>query len=215
CKPIGRTSCYGWRQPQIASMESVTLHNIRIITVSGRIASGSTTLAKKLAQVLVWKHVEGGEIFWEAVRKKMNLSPEQTNLRPDEEDELFDKKLKDMLQREKNIVLETKLAGFNAQGVEGIFKVLVLCEDKDGNDKTEIRIDRLLAREHMSLTEAKEEVLTREKNDIEKWQRLYAPDDPNWTYWDKKYYDLVINTYSSNPYEALVAVLQAVKKGVI
>ncbi len=193
-------------------MNPVTLPNTRIITISGRIASGSTTLAKKLAQHLSWRHIEGGEIFWEAVRNKLGLSEKDTNLRPDSEDELFDAQLKKILKEDKNIVLETKLAGFNGQGISDIFKVLVLCTDLNGNDQTQIRIDRLVNREHMSIADAKQEVLDREKNDIEKWRRLYAPDDPSWTYWDEKYYDLVVNTYSHDQEQALNLVLDAINK---
>ncbi len=183
--------------------------SIRIITISGRIASGSTTLAKKLAHHLHWRHIEGGEIFWEALRNKMGLAEKDTNLRPDNEDELFDAQLKKILNEDKDIVLETKLAGFNAQGIDGIFKVLVLCEE-NGADQTQIRIDRLVNREHISVSEAKEEVLHREKSDIEKWRRLYAPEnDENWTYWEEKYYDLVINTFILDPDAALQKVLQS------
>lgn len=193
-------------------MNPVTLPGTRIITISGRIASGSTTLAKKLAQHLSWRHMEGGEIFWEAVRNRLGLSEKDTNLRPDSEDELFDAQLKKILKEDKNIVLETKLAGFNAQGVSDVFKVLVLCTDTLGNDQTQIRIDRLVNREHMSIADAKEEVLVREKNDIDKWRRLYAPDDPSWTYWNEKYYDLVVNTYSHDQEQALNLVLDAINK---
>lgn len=188
----------------------VELANIRIITISGRIGSGATTLASQLAQKLNWKHVEGGEIFWEAVRRKLNLSSKNTNLRPDEEDELFDKELKRRLKEDKDIVLESKLAGFNAQGIAGVFKILVVCEDQNGEDKIDIRIDRLLNREKISVDAAKEEVLTREKNDIEKWRRMYASNDSSWVYWNKKYYDLVINTYSHNPEESLKLALEEV-----
>lgn len=189
-------------------MTPIDIDGIRIITVSGRIASGSTTLAKKLAQKLNWKHVEGGEIFWEAVRKRMGLDPKDTNLRPDEEDMLFDKQLKKILQDDAHIVLETKLAGFNSEGIDGIYKILVVCEDSNGEDQTSIRIDRLINREGASITDAKEEVLHREKNDLEKWRKLYANGNPDWVYYDKKYYDLVINTYSANQEEALRIVLE-------
>lgn len=185
--------------------------DIRIITVSGRIASGSTTLAKQLAQYLHWRHIEGGEIFWEAIRNKLGLAEKDTNLRPDQEDALFDEQLKKILREDSHIVLETKLAGFNAQGVDGIFKILVLCTDANGNDQTQIRIDRLVNREHVTMNVAKEEVLIREKNDIEKWRRLYSPDDPTWTYWNEKYYDLVINTFSNNAEEAFAMVKNAIK----
>lgn len=188
----------------------VDLPDIRIITISGRIASGSTTLGKHLAHVLGWHHVEGGEIFWEAVRGKLGLSPKETDLRSDATDKDFDESLKNILRNGKHIVLETKLAGFNAQEIEGIFKVLVVCEDESGEDHTDIRIDRLMNRERVSVEEAKAEVVEREKNDIEKWRRIYANDDLNWTYWDKKYYDLVINSYNHNQDEALKITLDAI-----
>lgn len=187
----------------------VILKDIRIVTVSGRIASGSTTLAKSLSHVLGWRHIEGGEVFWEALRTKLGLDPKDTNLRPDKADEDFDASLKRIFQDGSSLVVETKLAGFNAQDISGIFKILVLCENEQGADQTEIRIDRLINREHMTTQDAKEEVLVREQNDIEKWRRLYGNDDHNWTYVDHKYYDLVINTYSHNQEEAFKQALTA------
>ena len=192
-------------------MENIS-KNIRIIAVSGRIASGSTTLAKQLAIKLDWKHIEGGEIFWEAIRQKMQLLPKDTNLRPDEEDVLFDSQLKKILNEDRGLVLETKLAGFNAQGIKDIFKILVICEDDMGEDQTQIRIDRLVNREGISVDKAKEEVIEREQNDLAKWQRLYAKNDPSWTYYKKEYYDLVINTYFSNKEEALNIALETLKE---
>src|SRR3972149_8686349 len=110
--------------------EPVKLPNVRMITVSGRIASGSTTLGHKLAEILGWRHVEGGEVFWEAVRTKMGLSEKDTDLRPDKEDEDFDISLRKILTNGKNLILETKLAGFNAQEIKGVFKIAVICEDE-------------------------------------------------------------------------------------
>jgi CMP/dCMP kinase len=187
---------------------SFELSNIRMITVSGRIASGSTTLGHRLAKILGWHHVEGGEVFWEAVRTKMGLEEKDTDLRPDREDEDFDSSLKQILTKGEKLILETKLAGFNAQGIPGIFKIAVICEDEKGNDKADIRIDRLINREKISIEQAKGEVIDREKNDLAKWRRLYANEDPEWNYWDKKYYDLVINTYSHNQDETLKFALE-------
>jgi CMP/dCMP kinase len=188
--------------------QPIQLPGIRMITVSGRIASGSTTLGHKLAEILGWHHVEGGEVFWEAIRTKMGLEEKDTDLRPDKEDEDFDASLRQILLNGKDLVLETKLAGFNAQGIPGVYKIAVICEDEEGNDKADIRIDRLINREKISIEEAKEEAIEREKNDLAKWRRLYAKGDENWNYWDKKYYDLVINTYSHNKDESLQFALQ-------
>lgn len=188
----------------------VDIPNIRLISVSGRIASGSTTLAKKLSARLGWRHIEGGEIFWEAVRERLKLNPKDTGLRPDEEDAAFDASLKEILKTQQHIVLETKLAGFNAQNIPGIYKVLVVCEDQGGIDQTGIRIDRLVNREHMTIDEAKEEVLVREKSDIEKWQRLYAQGESEWVYWNPNYYDLVVNTFSHDQEQTLAVVLEKI-----
>lgn len=189
----------------------IDIPGVRIITVSGRIASGSTTLAKHLARCLGWKHMEGGEIFWEAVRSRLGLNVKDTNLRPDEEDLLFEEKQKEILNQQKHIVLESKLAGFCAQGLEDVYKIAVVCEDKDGIDQAQIRIDRLVNREVLSTDEAKQEVIEREENDLAKWRKLYANNDPDWIYWDKKYYDLLINTFTYNQEESLKVVLEALK----
>jgi len=184
---------------------------IRMITISGRIASGSTSLAKHLADALGWRHVEGGEIFWEAVRSKLGLDSKDTNKRPDVEDKDFDESLKKILKEQKHIVLETKLAGFNAQEIKGVFKILVVCEDKKGKDQTGIRIDRFVNREGVHIATAKEEVIEREQNDLNKWRRMYAKGDPNWLYYNPKYYDLVINTFDHDQEEAFEIALKAIK----
>jgi len=188
----------------------VDLPGIRAITISGRISAGSTSLAKHLANMLSWKLIEGGELFWENVRKKMRLAPKDTNLRPDEEDLLFDEQLKQILRREQQMVLETKLSGFIAKDLKDVFKILVISEDLQGQDQTQVRIDRLVNREQISIPEAKAEVIEREANDIEKWRRLYTQNDPQWAYWDKKYYDLIVNTFTHNQEESLKIVLEAI-----
>ncbi len=180
----------------------------RIITVSGRIGAGSTTLAKGLSHHLGWKHIEGGEIFWEAIRSKMDIDTKDTHLRPDEEDQLFDDQLKKVLKENKNIVLETKLAGFNAQGIDGVYKILVVCEDRHGTDQTQMRIDRLVNREGKNMEDAKKEVIEREHNDLEKWRHMYADDSRDWVYYNPEYYDLIINTFEHSKDETLKIVLE-------
>lgn len=139
----------------------------------------------------------------------MQLSPKDTHLRPDEEDVLFDKKLKEMLLHAKHVVLETKLAGFFAQGIENVFKIAVVCED-NGEDQASIRIDRLVNREQVTIEEAKAEVFEREHNDLTKWRKLYADNDKNWVYWDAKYFDLTINTFDHNQEDSQHLVLKAI-----
>ncbi|EKD65443.1 MAG: hypothetical protein ACD_50C00083G0002 [uncultured bacterium] len=190
-------------------MAPVDFPSIRNITVSGRIGSGTTTLASGLAEKLDWELLEGGILF-EKIHNELKISEVQVGARPDHFDLEYEEKIKKLLLEESNQVVQSHLAGFDAQGIEGVFKILVICEDEEGNDKMEIRIDRLVNRKKISVDEAKEELMAREQGHLEKWSRLYAGGDPNWVYWDKKYYDLVINTYAQNKEETLRIALEKI-----
>ncbi len=191
-------------------MIPLNLPNIYNITVSGRIGTGTTTLAKGLAEKLGWQVLEGGELFAK-IHQDLNLSELEVRDRPDNFDLAYEERIKNMLQTSKHQIIQSHLAGFDAQGIEGVFKILILCEDEKGEDKTEIRIDRVMHRRNISFEEAKEEVRVREEQNLTKWRRLYANNDKLWVNWDKKYYDLVINTYTHNPQQTLEVALSALK----
>lgn len=181
----------------------------RAITISGKICTGTTTLAQNLEKVLGWRRLEGGELLWEPLRKELGLEESQTELRPDEEDLKFDAALKEKLKKENGLILESHLAGFNAQGLEGVFKILLVCEDEKGEDQVAIRIDRMVNRNGTTVEEAKRHLEEREEKDLEKWRRLYGKGDRGWDPYDPKYYDLVINTYGHNQEETLKIALEA------
>ena len=190
-------------------MSEFDLPNIRNITVSGRIGSGATTLAKKIAEALGWKVLEGGVLF-EKIHEELKLDESEANSRPDSFDLAYEEKIKKLLREENRFVIQSHLAGFDAQDIDGVFKILVVCEDQEGNDKADIRIDRLVNRRGISVEQAKHEASKREKEHLEKFRRLYANNDQNWVYWDKKYYDLIINTYSHNKEETLKIALEVI-----
>lgn len=183
---------------------------IRNITVSGRIGAGATTLATKLAKHLDWNLLEGGLLF-DRIHKELKLDQTQVAARPDHFDIEYEERIKKMLKNETHQIIQSHLAGYDAQGIEGIFKILIVCEDSKGNDKREVRIDRLMNRDSKSAEEAKYEVLERENEHLSKFRRLYAGNDPNWVYWDKKYYDLFINTYDKNAEQTFHAALEALR----
>lgn len=185
-------------------MEPKTLNNIRNITVSGRIGSGATTLAHKLSQNLNWEILDGGKLFREFTKDHGYAED-----RSDQFDLDYEEKIKTLLSEKSHQVIQSHLAGFDAQGIPGVFKILVVTEDGGGNDKLDIRIDRLVNRDGSSIEEAKHEIKERDRQNLEKWRRLYANNDPNWNYWDKKYYDLIINTYNLNKEEAFQKTLES------
>lgn len=183
----------------------IDLPTIRNITISGRIGSGATTLAHRLSEKLQWEMMDGGKLF-RAFTKDHGFAKD----RSDDFDLEYEEKLKTMLKEHSHQVIQSHLAGFDAQGIDGVFKILLICEDTEGNDKTDIRIDRLVNRDNMSVEDAKQEAKERDRQNLEKWRRLYANNDPEWVYWDKKYYDLVINTYSHNQDQTLQLVLEKI-----
>lgn len=188
---------------------SINLSNIRNITVSGRIGSGTTTLAAGLSKALSWNILEGGALF-EKIHNELKMDELSVSLRPDHFDLEYEEMIKKILRDQNHQIIQSHLAGFDAQGIQGVFKILVVCEDVQGNDKTEIRIDRLVNRRGISIEEAKEELRLREQGNLEKWRRLYANNDQNWVYWDRKYYDLFVNTYAHNQEDTLNKVLKAI-----
>jgi cytidylate kinase len=190
-------------------MAAVTLPHIRNITISGRIGTGASTLAEKIAEVLGWKLLNGGQLFRE-LSEELGISITDSEKRPDHFDIAYEERIKKMLKTEKNHIVQSHLAGFDSQGIPQVYKVLTLCIDKDGNDKTDIRIDRLVNRDGHTIEQVKYEVKERERQHLEKFRRLYMHNDQNWVYWDKKYYDLVINTYAYNSEASLTCVLQAI-----
>lgn len=196
-----------FKADRLRFMNSVNLKNIRNITISGRIGSGATTLATKLAENLQWDFIDGGKIL-RKVQNDLGAAVYETSKRPDHFDLEYEEMVKKLLKENTHQIIQSHLAGFDAQGIEGVFKVFVTCEDKEGNDKTDIRIDRLVNRDEIPVEQAKLELRERDRQNLEKWRRLYAEDDPNWVYWDTRYYDLVVNTFDHNKEEALDVVLK-------
>lgn len=188
----------------------IDLAGIRIITVSGRIGSGATTLATNLAEKFNWDVLDGGKIM-RKVQKDIGAGVEETSKRPDHFDLEYEEKIIKILREEKNHVIQSHLAGFDAQGIEDVFKIFVVCEDESGNDKAEIRIDRLVNRDGIPTEQAKHELKERDRQNLEKWRRLYADNDQEWVYWDRKYYDLIANTFNHNKEEVFEIVLEKIQ----
>jgi len=187
-------------------MQPIELPHIRNITISGRIGSGASTLANKLADRLGWPILDGGKLF-RKINEELGYSITQTGMRPDHFDLEYEERIKKMLRDEKQHIIQSHLAGFDAQGMQGVFKFLLVCEEGE-TDVPAVRIDRLVNRDGVSVEEAKFEVRERERQHLDKFRRLYAKDDPEWVYWDKKYYDCVINTFTHNQSEVLRIALE-------
>lgn len=176
------------------------------IAISGPIGSGTTTLGRLLAKELGWQFFEGGAIF-AGIHKELGIAEEEVVKRPDHIDREFDKKMRDMFENGEKQIIEGHLAGLNARGLGHVFKIRLLCEE-NGEDKKEVRIDRVSRRDGLTMEQAKERVLEREGENIEKYQRVYGVNP----YSDDSLYNLTINTFRHNKEETLAIALNALMK---
>jgi len=167
----------------------------RNITVSGPICTGTTTLARFLQKKLEWNLWEAGG-FFRKYCKENGLKLENTSERSDEISKKIDYGMRAKMKGGRHQVFEAWLSGFMARGVPGVLKVLLVAPD-------DLRIDRMVNRDRVRVEKAKSLIKKRERENFKKWTRLYKETN----FWDKKYYDLIIDTYSHSREETLEKVL--------
>jgi len=190
------------------------------ITVSGLPGAGSSTLAKSLAKTLGWEYFSGGD-FMRAYAIEQGLFDKNCKVHHDatvyndEFDRQVDFQTRKAVQNGEGKVIDAWLSGFMAQGIEGTLKVLVMCSDDP------VRVDRLVNRDNISVTEAKKHIFEREQKNLEKWQRMYAKEWQDWVvsknpklanepiyFWRPELYDLVLDTYTLSKEQTLKKVLE-------
>ncbi len=177
---------------------NIAKSDYRNITVSGKVAVGTSTLAISLQQTLGWKYVNTGQLQREWDRQHGRNENQVGALnRPDEWEKNMEQTAIDKLTKEKNLIYEAWLAGFVAKDIPDVLKVLLVCSD-DG-----VRVDRVVNRDKISVEQARHFIKQREEENIAKWKKLYGDSD----FWDPKYYNVVIDTYKSGPTETLSLVL--------
>lgn len=177
------------------------------IAISGRPGAGRSTLLKNLQphlEPLQWEFFSGGDWARQfAIKTGKHDAKDITHHKATDYGDDIDLKI-DVAMREKltdpntHIAVESWIAGWNMRGLKHVLKVLLMCDDA-------LRIDRIVNRDNITVDEAKEHLRDREESNLAKWERMYHVND----FWDPKYYDLVINTYSHGPKETLNLVLQA------
>lgn len=179
------------------------------IAISGAPGAGRSTLLKNLKPILAplgWETFSGGD--WSrqyAVEAGKHNAADPTHHFAEDVSEEVDHKI-DLALRDKlsdpntHVAVESWIAGWNMRGLRHVLKVLLMCDDA-------LRIDRVVNRDNLSVEDAKLHLRDRQESNLSKWSRMYQV--PASDFWDPRYYDLVINTYSHGQNETLDLVLQA------
>ncbi|MBI4100778.1 cytidylate kinase family protein [Candidatus Microgenomates bacterium] len=167
------------------------------ITISGLICSGKSSLFNALRQELNWKSYSASDFFRKWCQEH-NVPLFAAELRPVELTKKIDQQMRHEIERDGNIIVEGWLAGFMTQGIPGVFKILLVCEDAE-------RIKRFAQRENVSLDQAKAEISKREASLFAKWRKVYSRND----FFKPDFYDLAIDTTQLKPNEVLEKVLKS------
>lgn len=179
------------------------------LAISGRPGVGRSTLLgnlKPYLKPLGWQFFSGGEwarqfAILNGKHKTNDPSHHFATDYGEEIDHQIDTAMRQKLSNSKtHMAVESWIAGWNMRGLPHVLKVLLICDDA-------LRIDRIVNRDNLTVEDAKRHLREREESNLAKWERMYKTRD----FWDPKYYDLVINTYSHSQKETLDLVLQALR----
>ena len=193
----------------------------RNITISGLPGTGTTTLLDLLRERLNdegWTGYSGGQKMRQYV-PDMDPAQKRHHTAEDYEawvDRTTDKGIRQELFTEQSHIIESWLAGFMAQGVPNVLKVLLICTNELD------RASRLAERDdEQSLNDAMLAAFRRLKKNTRRWQSMYEDEwrklvvEPGTLpmevfpfFWHPALYDLVIDTAIHNEQAVLEQVLE-------
>ncbi len=166
-----------------------------IITISGLAGTGTSTLAKKMAQYLKYPFNSSGNIFRE-LAQSMNLSLNELDqlARQDSQyDIALDRKVREYADQNPDCVIDSRLAW---HFVPESFKIKLEADDQ-------VRIRRIADREKIPFAQAERETKAREEAIGDRYARYYGIHN----FGDAKNFDLVIDTSRTSADQCLKTVL--------
>ncbi|MFB6085994.1 MAG: (d)CMP kinase [Halodesulfurarchaeum sp.] len=171
-----------------------------LITISGPIGSGKSTVAHRLAETLSVDHVSGGDIF-RALAEERGYTPLEFNKLAEEDDQIdrdLDRRLREIATEREDLVLESRLAGWMAGGNADLKCWFDAPE--------EVRARRVAEREERDFETALAEMRARGESEKKRYRAYYGID-----FDDLSIYDLSLNTARWGPESVLGIVERAVE----
>ena len=170
------------------------------ITITGQSGTGSSSVARLLADKLRYHHVSAGDIFREmASRLSMNLVEFELYVKEHPEYDLgMDKKQRALAEEHANFVLESRLGWYL---VKDTFKVLITCSD-------EARVKRVMEKEGITEDKAEQHIVQREATFAERCRELYGLED----LWNPNHFDLTIDSTEKSSEGIASEIREAISK---
>ncbi|OGK29680.1 hypothetical protein A3D08_03160 [Candidatus Roizmanbacteria bacterium RIFCSPHIGHO2_02_FULL_43_11] len=167
------------------------------ITLSGGAGSGKSLLFGNLRSCLEpqgWHFLQAGEMMRDKTNERLNPA---ADLLPVSHHQSVEENTRDILTTKTHFVIDAWLAGFVARDLPKTLRVLVYMSDEDE------RARRVAKRDGITPDEAMRLIRDREDRNIQFWRSIYGDYD----FWDRKYYQLTIDSTYLNPQKCLQRVL--------
>ncbi|WP_148688327.1 (d)CMP kinase [Methanopyrus sp. SNP6] len=162
-----------------------------VITIGGLPGSGTTTMARRLAEHYDLKHVYAGKIFRE-MAKERDMGIEEFSKVAENNPEIdleIDRRQREAAEKG-DVILEGRLAAFVAAGELDHVKGPDLATLKIWlKAPLEVRSERVAKREKIDVEEARRRIQEREKSELKRYKEIYGVDPT-----DLSLYDLVLDT---------------------
>ncbi len=175
-----------------------------ILTISGMPGSGKSTVAKLLAKKLGYKHYSTGDFMGELAMKRGMSVLELGRLA--EKDQSIDKQLDDRAKKlgmeETDFILDARL-GFHF--IPHSIKLFLDVDPDVGAQRvfTDLRLDE---KENTSLEATRLNLQKRIESERLRYRKYYGVDC-----YDKKHYDLVVDTTKRTPEEVVQRIVEEIK----
>ncbi len=166
------------------------------ITVSGLPGSGTTTVARLLAERLGWKLISAGEVFRRlAMERGMTLEEFSQYAEENPDIDIYiDRMQRELAEREENVIVEGRLSGWM---IKNAFKVWLYADP-------DIRYERIAKREGIDLSRARVETKRREELEKRRYKKFYSIDLD-----DISIYHIAVNSGKFEPEEIVEIILKA------
>lgn len=175
-----------------------------IITISGLIGSGKTTVCRMLGDRLGYRQVISGHVFRE-MAKELGMSLEEFGKLAEQDpkfDHRIDERLLNVAHGGGDLILEGRLAGQLLRRND----IPAFCIFLDA--PPEVRVQRVSGREGVDLQAAIEEMRAREASEVLRYRKFYGIDVT-----DRSIYDMVIDTGALTPEQVVEMIVSRVRGG--
>ncbi len=175
-----------------------------IITISGKPGSGKSTVAKRLAKRLGYRHYSVGDFMREIAKEKKISLLELSKIA--EQGIETDRKLDDMqikLGGQDNFVLDSRL-GWHF--LPSSLKIFLEVDEKTAAKRI-YRDMRKEEKENMTIEDTKNSLRKRIESERERYRKYYSLDP-----YDKRHYDLAIDTSNISPEKIIAKILNFLEK---